>query len=64
MITRRQFLEDSMLTTAAAASVAAPVLAEEKQSTSAADSINVAVIGCGIRGKQHVKTLGPRSDYT
>ena len=64
MITRRQFLEDSMLSAAAAAaaSTAAPVLAEEVKAASAAEAVNVAIIGCGIRGKQHAQVLGPRQD--
>jgi predicted dehydrogenase len=57
-INRRRFLEDSILATAAAAtSVAAPstlLAAEEK---SANGKISVAIIGCGIRGKQHANNL-------
>jgi predicted dehydrogenase len=61
MFTRRQFLEDSMLAAAAAAtaaSTAAPCLAQEAKAAGAAEAVNVAVIGCGIRGKQHVGVLG------
>ena len=63
MITRRQFLEDSMLAAAAAAtaSSATTVLAQEKQNSSANETVNVAVIGCGIRGRQHVNALVPLS---
>ena len=54
-ITRRQFLEDSILAAAAAAtaSIPAPLIAAEARATSANDKITVAIIGCGIRGKQH-----------
>jgi predicted dehydrogenase len=59
-ITRRRFLEDSILATAAAATAAHPQLlsaAEEKKSVSASDKITAAIIGCGIRGKQHAAEL-------
>src|SRR4051812_23429556 len=54
--TRRRFIEDSIL---AAAAVAAPwpVLAQETKSGSPNNRLRVAVIGCGIRGKQHVQEL-------
>src|SRR5438309_2406371 len=61
-ITRRQFLEDSILAAAAAASVPLPVLAAEQHGTSANDKITVAIIGCGIRGKQHADELARLSD--
>ena len=47
-ITRREFLEDSILAAAAAASLPLPVLAEERHATSANDKITVAIIGCGF----------------
>src|SRR5437879_4963179 len=56
-ITRREFLEDSILAAAAAASVPLPVLAAEQHGTSANDKITAAIIGCGIRGKQHADEL-------
>jgi predicted dehydrogenase len=63
-ITRRQFLEDSILAAAGAASAAMtlPALAAEQRATSANDKITVAVIGCGIRGKQHAAELARLSD--
>src|SRR5437867_2659542 len=63
-ITRRQFLEDSILAAAAAAaaSISAPVLAAEPRAVSANDKITVAIIGCGIRGKQHASELAKLSD--
>jgi predicted dehydrogenase len=61
-ITRRRFLEDSMLAAAAAAAMPARVIAAEQRSASANDRIAVAVIGCGIRGKQHAGELARLSD--
>jgi predicted dehydrogenase len=58
MITRRQFLEESLLATAVAATAAAPVIAQEQSDTSASDALGVAILGCGIRGKQHAQELG------
>jgi predicted dehydrogenase len=61
MITRRQFLEDSILATAAAvtaSAAASPALARDQQSPSDNDAIGVAILGCGIRGKQHAEELG------
>ena len=60
-ITRRLFLEDSMLAAAALAASAGPVAswAEEpaKSSGSPNNRVRVAVLGCRIRGKQHVAEL-------
>lgn len=58
MITRRQFLEDSLLATAAAATLSnvSPMMAEEKKAE-ANDTINVAILGCGIRGRQQMQSL-------
>jgi predicted dehydrogenase len=56
-ITRRQFLEDSILAAAATAFVCTPLLAAEERPVSANDKITVAIIGCGIRGKQHAAEL-------
>ena len=63
-ITRRQFLEDSILAAAAAvsASVPTPVAAAEQRPVSANDKITVAILGCGIRGKQHADELARLSD--
>src|SRR6266513_2253222 len=61
-ITRRQFLEDSILAAAAAASIPTPLLAAETRAVSANDKITVAIIGCGIRGKQHASELAKLSD--
>jgi len=57
--TRRQFLEDSILAAAAAATASIPVraVAAEPRAVSANDKITVAIIGCGIRGKQHASEL-------
>jgi predicted dehydrogenase len=65
MITRRQFLEKSILATAAAITAraaASPTLARDKQPTSANDAIGVAILGCGTRGKQHAEELDHLSD--
>src|SRR6266704_3153957 len=63
-ITRRRFLEDSILAAAAAAtaSLPAPVKGAEQPAASANDKITVAIIGCGIRGKQHARELAHISD--
>jgi len=61
-ITRRQFLEDSILAAAAAASLPLPVLAAERRVASANDRITAAIIGCGIRGKQHADELAKLPD--
>ena len=61
-ITRRRFLENSILAAAAAASVPAPLLSAEQRAVSANDKITAAIIGCGIRGKQHADELAKLSD--
>jgi len=63
-LTRRQFLEDSILAAAAAATATIPtaVMAAEQRVVSANDRITVAIIGCGIRGKQHASELARLSD--
>jgi hypothetical protein len=55
-ITRRRFLEDSILAAAAAAvsSIPMEIKPAEQHSVSPNDKIPVAIIGCGIRGKQHL----------
>jgi ornithine cyclodeaminase/alanine dehydrogenase-like protein (mu-crystallin family) len=57
-LNRRRFLEDSMLATAAAVASSLPVMAEENASVSPGDKHRVAILGCGIRGKQHAHDLG------
>src|SRR5688572_12914939 len=63
-ITRRRFLEDSILATAAAATASIPAraIAAEQRAVSANDKITVAIIGCGIRGKQHASELARLPD--
>lgn len=63
-INRRRFLEDSMLATAAmaASQVASPLLAEEKSSGAPSNRVRVAILGCRIRGKQHVAELAKIPD--
>jgi predicted dehydrogenase len=63
-VTRRRFLEDSMLAAAAAAAGATTlaVRAQEKKPGSANNRIRVAIIGCRIRGKQHAEELAHVSD--
>ena len=56
-ITRRRFLEDSLLAAAATAAVPVSALAEEPRPVSPNDKITVAILGCGIRGKQHAQEL-------
>src|SRR5437867_10932695 len=62
-ISRRQFLEDSILATAAATTASLPLPGRAAQPTgSANDKITAAIIGCGIRGKQHASELARLSD--
>ncbi|MBI2948218.1 MAG: Gfo/Idh/MocA family oxidoreductase [Verrucomicrobia bacterium] len=61
-ISRRQFLEDSILAAAAAASVPASLIAAEPRAASTNDKISVGIIGCGIRGKQHAQALARLAD--
>lgn len=58
-LTRREFLENSMLVAAATAAAALPARAAtpEPRAVSANDKITVGIIGCGIRGKQHAREL-------
>jgi predicted dehydrogenase len=65
--TRRQFLEESLLATAASAAAAAPNslrAAEEPEPRRVGpnDTIRAAIIGCGIRGKQHARELARLAD--
>ena len=64
-ISRRRFLEDAMLTTAAAVAAAdgaEQVLADEKPSSSANERLNVAVIGVRGRGRAHAAAFDARKD--
>jgi len=63
-ITRRRFLEESMLAFAATATGAAAlaVRAQEKKPASANNRIRVAILGCRIRGKQHAQELARVGD--
>jgi predicted dehydrogenase len=56
-LTRREFLENSILAAAAAASLPATLTAADKRTVSPNDRISAAIIGCGIRGKAHAKEL-------
>lgn len=59
-LTRRRFLEDSMLATAAAAAACqttTSLAAEEPGTGAPSERLRVAVLGCRIRGKQHVAEL-------
>ena len=56
-LTRRRFLEDSMLAAAATAAAASAPLAFAQEPRSASEKLTVAIIGCGIRGKQHASEL-------
>src|SRR5688572_14038414 len=63
-LTRRRFLEDSILATAAsaaAASLPAPLLLAQEP-RSANEKVTAAIIGCGIRGKQHAGVLSGLGD--
>lgn len=63
---RRRFLEDSMLAAAALATGAGAgqglLAAEEKSTGSPSNRLRVAVLGCRIRGKQHVAELAKAAD--
>ena len=61
---RRQFLQDSMLAAAAAATVPSGMLfaEEEKQSTSANERLAVAVVGVKGRGGSHIGAFAGRKD--
>jgi predicted dehydrogenase len=64
-VTRRQFLEDTMIATAAvaaAAAVPASAPAQDPGKVSPNNKVTVAIIACGIRGKQHANELARQSD--
>src|SRR5262249_12834540 len=62
--TRRRFLEDSLLAaaSAAAASAAVPRLTAQDKAGSASNKLTLAILGCGIRGKQHARELARHAD--
>jgi predicted dehydrogenase len=64
--TRRRFLEDSILAAAAAAATAAAPIslaaADDARRVGPNDKITGAIIGCGIRGKQHARELSRIAD--
>jgi predicted dehydrogenase len=64
IFSRRQFLEDSMIAAAAAASasVANKSVEAQEASRSANEKLTVAIIGCGIRGKAHARELSRFDD--
>jgi predicted dehydrogenase len=60
VINRRRFFEDSLLATAALAAASRPatsLLAAQDEPKSPNEKITAAIIGCGIRGKQHANEL-------
>jgi predicted dehydrogenase len=63
-LTRREFLENSILAAAAAATASIPtsVTAAERRPVGANDKLTVGIIGCGIRGKQHARELAKLAD--
>jgi predicted dehydrogenase len=62
-VTRRQFLEDSLLAAATAATFSLPRPASAAETgPSSKDKLAVAIIGCGIRGQQHAGELARLSD--
>src|SRR3954469_19060763 len=64
---RRQFLEDSMFAAAAAAMAAhdgRPTYAQEPQSKSPNERLNVAIAGVTGRGASHIGNLAGRNDVT
>ncbi len=62
--TRREFLEDSLLATAAALLAAVPkkASAQERQSSSPNEKLGVAVIGVRGRGGSHIAAFASRKD--
>lgn len=64
LISRRQMLEDSMLAAAALAMAGASqtIAADEPSTGLPSNKVRVAVLGCRIRGKQHVAELAKVAD--
>jgi predicted dehydrogenase len=62
-LSRRQFLEDSMLAAVAAMTVpAATALAQDQQKVSANDKLSVAVVGVNGRGGSHIGAFAGKPD--
>lgn len=65
-LTRRQMLEDSMMATAALAMAAIPRVGDATAADAStglpSNRVRVAVLGCRIRGKQHVAELAKVAD--
>jgi predicted dehydrogenase len=62
-LTRRRFLEDSILAAAAAAATPQLLVADEtNRQVGPNEKITAAIIGCGIRGKQHASELARLAD--
>lgn len=65
-MTRRQFLEDSMLATAAAIAAAKSSLsawaAERSAASLPGNRLRVAILGCRVRGKQHAQEISRIAD--
>ena len=63
-ITRRIFLEDTMLASAALAAAATPLAihAQEKSTGKPSNKVRVAILGNRIRGKQHAAELAKVPD--
>jgi hypothetical protein len=59
-VNRRQSLEDSLL--AMAATTMSKIVADQPPGVGANDKITGAIIGCGIRGKQHARELAHLAD--
>src|SRR4029078_5919819 len=63
-LTRRRFLEDSLLAAAATAAATArttEVVAQDR-TPSGSRKVTLAIMGCGIRGKQHARELARMAD--
>jgi predicted dehydrogenase len=60
-ITRRRFFEDSLMA-AAAVALPVPLVAAETKPASPGAKLTAAILGCGIRGKQHARELAKLAD--
>ena len=54
-VTRRRFLEESMIAAALAAATPTQLMAQDAATDSPGSTIRHAVIGCRIRGKVHAR---------
>lgn len=61
-ISRRRFLEDTLLAAAAAAAVPATAIAAPRRGPAAADPLRIAVIGVRGRGRAHIKAFNDSPD--